>query len=156
MTMVFRGRPKGLDTPHKRAEWVLGTITTYPDLHNQQAWIDEGSCGTTRCVGGWTLYAADIPEDILLRRQAGDAFPPQSSLDLAGPLLGLDYADADRLFYYTNDEEAVLALQAIVAGKAIDWEAIGFAVSGEPHFPTDEEYAGASYMDPTPNRPVSA
>lgn len=131
-------RPTGLDTPTKRAQWVLETITAYPDLHDQMSWVDEGDCGTTRCVGGWTLYAANIPEDITGRIGGGDF---RSSADMAGDLLNLSPADADRLFYYTNDEEAVLALQDLVAGKPIDWKGIGEQVTGEDHFPSDDEYS---------------
>lgn len=113
--------PKNLKPGAETAAWVLDTITSYPDLHYQGSWENNGAeCGTTRCVGGWTLYAHSRN---IFTRALGE---PQSNTDLAGQLLGIEkWSDADTLFYYTNEEQAAGALKYLAKGEQIDWDVVG-------------------------------
>lgn len=119
--------PPDLEKGPATAKWVLGVIERFPDSHWQSSWEEnygtngfDSSCGTTRCVGGWALFAHGIERFPSLRTDP----PNGSNTAIAGPLLGLSFADADRLFYYTSDEEAREALAYVVAGEPIDWRAV--------------------------------
>lgn len=116
--------PKNLAPGAETAQWVLDTITQHPEMHNQEYW-ESNICGTVRCVGGWALWA--------------HGYSAEDETSIAAELLGLETVeegcyccedikgpgpDADRLFHWTNDAQAVEALRYIANGKEIDWEKV--------------------------------
>ena len=101
-------------TPMQLRQAVLDQITTYPETHDQRDWV--GDCGTTACVAGWALMF-----------QLG--YLPWGSWEIlveAQRLLGLSDYDAVRLFHFTSNEQARLALKFLTNGDPVDWDAVGY------------------------------
>lgn len=101
-------------TPMQLRQAVLDQIVTYPETHDQRDWV--GGCGTTACVAGWALIFAKgyLPE--------GDAW---NVMDEAMEALDLAPYDAMRLFHYTTDEQARLAMKFLANGEKIRWGEVG-------------------------------
>lgn len=101
-------------TPMQLRQAVLDQIVTYPETHDQRDWV--GDCGTTACVAGWALMF-----------QLG--YLPWGSWEIlveAQRLLGLSDYDAVRLFHFTSNEQARLALKFLANGDPVDWDAVGY------------------------------
>lgn len=123
-----------LTTPErgpKTAQAILDILRLEPELHRQSIWEDDGlfgavscgpgeteTCGTTRCVGGWAIWLHHGS----VTAATGDS--NSTARVIAGELLGLDYEDAENLFYNTTDAQAISALEAIAEGRPIDWDEI--------------------------------
>ena len=106
------------------AEMVLNIITTFPELHDQATFEDaDNACGTQRCVAGWAYWLHHGHLPYTPRTIDGETFESLQGgvLELAAATyLGLDHEDADWLFYSTENDQAVRALENIVAGKDVD------------------------------------
>jgi hypothetical protein len=91
---------------------VLNIVETFPDLHNQEGWEEGSNCKTTRCVAGWAQWLHQGRVNTVDVEHFG------------AQALGLDEYDAARLFYDTDNAQAVAVLRKIVASEPIDWHAI--------------------------------
>ena len=101
-------------TPMQLRQAVLDQIVTYPETHDQRNWV--GDCGTTACVAGWAL---------LFQRGYIPIGSPWDVMEEAMELLDLAPYDAMRLFHYTTEEQARLALKFLVNGEQIPWDEVG-------------------------------
>lgn len=104
-----------MNTPapgQETAQAVLDIIRLNPELHDQKEWRGEKECGTTHCVGGWA--------QALHWNQWSSRFVAERGRQA----LELDKADAYRLFYSTDNPEALHALEYLAKGEQIDWEAV--------------------------------
>lgn len=115
----------------KTAQAILDLLRLEPALHRQRTWerdyIDDGAlvqpgatetCGTTRCVGGWAIWLHHGSV------QAATGDEDSTARAIAQELLGIDYEDAESLFYYTTETMAIAALEAIAEGRPINWDDI--------------------------------
>jgi hypothetical protein len=104
--ITFRPAP-GQET----AQLVLDIVRIFSEHHNQREWESEGSCGTTRCVAGWvqSVHGQEV------------SFTNAESFERGRKGLQLSRLDAIRLFHYTDDDEAVAALEYLAKGEEIDW-----------------------------------
>jgi hypothetical protein len=112
----------------KTAQAVLDIIRLYPEAHDQKVFevLDvqflDSQCGTMRCVAGWAQWLHD-----------GIVDTSRCSLDnprwvvevRAAEVLGLNDDDASMLFFSTDEEQAIAALEYVARGEPIDWDAIG-------------------------------
>ncbi len=104
---------------------VLKAIAADPEKHKQSDWGTKTACGTTMCVAGWTTWLTGeagfrqsyLPEEQFLNVIDTDSFVEERAKEL----LGLSDDDAERLFYYMNNDGARAALEYIAAGEKIDW-----------------------------------
>ena len=92
---------------------VLAQILYAPETHNQDTWAKEDECGTTRCVAGWAVYFSD---DYFIQKYEWQTSgqPVRVSdgstvlwSEAGADVLGIDLAQADYLFFETNNEQAV-------------------------------------------------
>lgn len=86
---------------------VHDQITERPELHSQADWeyTLANGCGTTRCVGGWTLHFLNPGLPV---SDVASLLDEHGRTDrAAAQVLGLNEAEADHLFYNTTEEEAV-------------------------------------------------
>lgn len=135
---------------------VLDTIREDPSRHDQERWVSL--CGTQACVAGWaammhgwgaaqvrsladTMFSAAQWKELFVmhypRRSSDGAdtyvAPVSRLVEVAAGLLGLEPVDAVTLFYYTNNAEALEALEWIAAGKDLNWDEIGTSrIPGRP------------------------
>jgi hypothetical protein len=108
---------------------IADVIETYPERHNQEAWIEneygeaessviyngeEISCGTTQCVAGWALilnnkglqavdYSSSLSDEYIFA-DSNSSNSHSIMLDAAS-ILGLSEKDAHTLFYTTDIED---------------------------------------------------
>jgi len=107
-------------TAQQLAQLIYDQVATYPEHHDQNAWVtDRGmwesygvECGTTMCVAGWASW---FTEGFVMS---------QSAWTVGRKALGLDHDDAARLFYGASNEQAKSALKALANGERIDWQSI--------------------------------
>lgn len=127
---------------------VLETIREDPSRHDQERWVSF--CGTQACAAGWAammhgweaaqvrsladqMYSAAQWKALFVLHYpcpgsdgAGTYVAPVSRLvEVAADLLDLEPVDAVTLFYYTNNAEALEALEWVAAGKDLSWDEIG-------------------------------
>ena len=118
-----------MEIDHQRIrKAVLKQITEHPESHNQYGWsqnfnkrwetelglglepdehIRKYGCGTTACVGGWSIFYA-TPEELKLAGNGSIKFQAQT-------LLGINDVDAaDYLFYCSTEEEAIDYLRLLI------------------------------------------
>lgn len=93
---------------------VLNNIKENPDHHWQAEWGVKTECGTTHCVAGWACEMSGHPLawDGLCASDytvSGLHVPV-----LAQELMGLTDDEANRLFFETNEQEAVELLEKIL------------------------------------------
>lgn len=99
---------------------VYDHVTTHPELHDQEIWGEQKACGTTACIAGHAVMLAGCTPKW---RQTG--FGLQMSGvegyddavfvgDVAQQLMGLSESEAERLFYYTDESEAIDTLAEIL------------------------------------------
>lgn len=90
------------------ANEILDFIAENPDRHDQASWVDNPHdlCNTTMCIAGTAVFLADGAEGIMYHAQHG------LWTEHACTLLDISLSEGDHLFY-TNNEKAVAALQAI-------------------------------------------
>lgn len=103
---------------------VYNQIVNDPASHDQSDWVQDRAdgCGTKRCVAGWALQFA-VPDAETIDRAAAEVLsvePRDASIQLAaGKALGLGRDEADDLFHYATNTQAV-ALVAFYAGYRPD------------------------------------
>lgn len=83
---------------------VYDQITSEPETHDQCDWEGRDECGTTRCVGGWAIHFTNPGRGV---DDAAFALGFTMISQYARHLLGLDETQAQTLFYYVNNEQAV-------------------------------------------------
>jgi hypothetical protein len=91
---------------------ILNIIQSFPRLHDQNGWEESNGCKTTRCVAGWAQWLHQGAVNTVDVEQFG------------AQALGLGENDAARLFYDTDNAQAVAVLRKIVASEPIDWDVI--------------------------------
>lgn len=107
------------------AQRILEEIEARPDSHKQSSW--GTSCGTKACIAGW---AAIITGKAVFTDQGMGVLElvttDQRNFDIvAGELLELSPADADKLFFLYDESIAKTALRQIAEGRGtIDWSFI--------------------------------
>lgn len=141
-THVYVGTDTGLRGQALAAE-VLRRIREHPETHNQESWIELGCptvddlpylnrryvdplhCGSTACTAGHAIYAAGGHAVRLgggvqwVHPSVGAA---ESVLILARKLLQLSSDEAQTLFMYADEQDAVNALQEYVdTGSMANW-----------------------------------
>jgi len=95
------------------AQMVLDQITSKPQSHNQGFWEEGEGCGTNRCVGGWAQFFHEGKVDFS---------EGQNHVDFkAREYLAINESDSLQLFWNTNNEQAVAALEYLARGEQIDW-----------------------------------
>lgn len=111
---------------------VVEAIRANPRHHDQSDWAkpdrepEETSCGTKRCIAGWTMHVHSF-SDTVINEMGGTlglngVFPPVAAA--AANLLGIDDEDAYILFYFTNNEDALTATEWLACGKRLNWDEI--------------------------------
>jgi len=118
------------------AKKVYDEITTHPELHDQGAFVKSGSpdvavCDSPKCVAGWAVHFSKS-YDIKFQPYEYPNAPEHSGYwlawniaeekhmdfdDAAADVLGLDDKQADRLFYESNDAEAVAEVEELVRAE---------------------------------------
>jgi hypothetical protein len=104
----------------KTAQAILDIVRLNPEFHDQHEWYEEVNpnaphCGTTMCVAGWAgwIHEGVVPDDDETKLE-----------DRAAEYLGLDWGEADRLFYTMSEDAAVRALEYVARGEKINWLAV--------------------------------
>lgn len=108
------------------AQKVLDYIAEHPEEHSQAYFCHtDDICGTTMCIAGTAAYVTGGNDLITQIRFA----PVERNWEQeAGPLLGLDLAEAFALFYCMDDAAAIDATRAIANGDEEKfWDAINNA-----------------------------
>lgn len=108
-------------TPQELAALIVRQITTYPETHNQDSFIDgnhsasgsyrDHGCKTTMCVAGWI---STFVQGKIASREV---------VDVAMKALDITEQDAQTLFYHTNEAEALQALQYLAEGRTGEFSA---------------------------------
>lgn len=99
---------------------TLDYIAMHPEEHDQDDWAQRNGCDTTRCMAGtavhvapgWKLYWFDAlaSDDYDNTTSAVDDHGRIRSVSgLAEELLGLDYSQANDMFYQASDLEDLYA-----------------------------------------------
>lgn len=112
-------------TKQELAQLVFDQVTTYPETHDQNDWIQrESDCGTVACIGGWaSLFCFGYIASFTISMETN-----------ARESLGLNEYDGLRLFYHVTNEQAVLALKFLANGEPIDWAAVGHRYPSQAAF----------------------
>lgn len=112
-----------LDIPFARK--VLEHLIAHPEEHRQANFGMRTACGTTACIAGtavlmdpdtqvqWTsdgamTYAVQVGEDLV------------DITDRAAALLGLDFDDANRLFYIFGNMESLKFLSQLIEQAEVE------------------------------------
>lgn len=121
---------------------VLEAIRRNPHSHDQANWVrhdgepEETSCGTKRCIAGWTLHAHGY-NDLSIKWMGGGPLEDNGLprvATVAAELLGIDHEDAYILFYFAPNEKALIATEWLACGKRLDWdEILGEQGAAEAH-----------------------
>lgn len=127
------------------AQQVLDYIEAHPEEHDQMTWGKQTACGTSMCIAGTAAFLAgvakfvqydnkDVPEvEAIIKLDANliDSKESDPFVKVGADLLGLDIADADRLFFCWDEEKAKEALRYVANGKQIDWQKVYHQFAGE-------------------------
>ncbi|MFD4474633.1 hypothetical protein ACFWPU_00750 [Streptomyces sp. NPDC058471] len=81
-----------------------------PESHDQGGYEGEGSCGTTRCVAGWAIFLATGKSVHTACRDADFV----TASELGAHLLGLNYLEANDLFYEMDEDQALFMLDELI------------------------------------------
>lgn len=105
---------------------VLDQIRLEPQRHSQQMWANTDVCDTTYCVAGWALHVHGCSDEWIQLNGGWNGADDQISATArtAAGLLDIDEKDAYVLFYITDNESAVTALEWLAAGKELQWPEI--------------------------------
>lgn len=119
------------------AQLVLDIVRTFPERHAQHDWIADPAqetvasweqaqeCGATACIAGWAAWIHRAPLEIWITADPEKENEYVEFMYYFGAtVLGLNEADAEQLFYRTNNEQAVRALEYIAKGELIDWDVV--------------------------------
>ena len=114
------------------AQKILDQITMHPETHKQSTWTSGNGCGTTHCIAGWAAvlteglvkkdyFAYPVPAsyDPSVDGDSGDAY-----MRVGRESLGLTKEDSAKLFLWTNNTRAVMALKYLANGEPIDWDIV--------------------------------
>lgn len=107
----------------KTAQAILDIVRLHPENHDQRDWVVEnrvqanGMCNTTLCVAGWAQW---LHEGNVCDAESGTRDVEHA----AAEYLDISFEDADYLFYHCTDAGAVAALEYLVRGEPIDWDAV--------------------------------
>ena len=110
--------------PEKNVDLMLQVrdqITSHPETHFQGMFerdhhvLDNGSCGTTRCIAGWAIFFATgntVQKECF-------AWPPLSQMEkhpegMGAKLLGLTDDEAHKLFYQMDEHKALELLDEYI------------------------------------------
>lgn len=105
------------------AQAVLDKIRMHPELHDQNFFDMDKHCGTSHCVAGWAIdIHKKLNPNVLLDCDHNDSLGYSGSI--GAKLLCLNEEDADILFYRTNNQQALHAMEYLAKGDRIDWEAV--------------------------------
>ena len=89
------------------------------DGFNMEDWHKEDECGTTCCIAGAAIQFFETDSD------------PNTPLQTAARLIGLDSRDASELFYATDVDDplenisaawAARCIRKLIATGEVDWE----------------------------------
>ena len=96
------------------AKAVLDKIVSEPESHDQGNWAYKTECGTVCCIAGWTMLLSgeyEFNDSGYITDHEGYRV---GHFMAGAELLGLDFEQANNLFYNMDNHGAVLLLKEFI------------------------------------------